>query len=150
MGIALRSFALFAAVATLAQAGDLYKSIDRDGRVIFSDAPVEGAMAVLRIGLSDSAKPVEAERLARTLALSDSADEAVAAANEKVDLAEHALALARSSLLEDNPLSLERPRIDRAGRQQLEFFKRDLLAARRNLMRALRQRETLAPARPFA
>jgi hypothetical protein len=84
------------------------------------------------------------------LALADSFDEAVAQANSKVDLAEHALALARNALLEDNLLSLFHVRLSRGDSQQLEFFKRDVVSARRNLMRVLKQRNALAPARPFA
>ena len=83
------------------------------------------------------------------LALADSFDEAVAQANAKVDLAEHALAVARASIVDEDPLSLGGRNLTRTDRQQLEFYKNDVAAARRNLMRILHQRNTLTQ-RPFA
>jgi len=148
----LASFAVAAiGVVTCASAGVLYKSIDRAGRVTFSDVPVEGAVAVQRIETSDSAKPAVSETAGAPiyLALADSYDEAVAQANAKVDLAEHALAVARASIIGDDPLSLGGRSLSRADRQQLEFYKKDVAAARRNLMRILHQRNTLTQ-RPLA
>src|SRR5260221_9077001 len=133
-----------------AQANTLYKSVDRDGNVTFSNVPIDGAVTVIRIESSDSAKPPESGNAPIYLALADGLDEAVAQANAKVDLAEHALALARSALLEDNPLALEHARLSRTDAQRLQFFKQDVASARGDLMRVLKQRSTLAPRPPLA
>jgi hypothetical protein len=146
-------FALFMAAALTAHAGELYKSVDAAGRVTFSDTPPTGAVTVQRIATSESAK--EPGRLAETgsapiyLALVDGLDAAVAQANAKVDLAEHALANARSALLGHDPLALHSSRLSRSDTQQLEFFKRDVQSARRQLIRVLQQRQALAT-RPLA
>ena len=144
----LALFAFTAAFVTLAQAGVLYKSIERDGRITFSDTPVEGAVAVLRITTSESVKPEEAGA-PRYLARADSMEEAVEQANAKVDLAEHALALARGAMVDDSPLSLENARLSTADRRLLDFYKRELASARTQLMRAMQQRN-LFGMRPFA
>src|SRR5439155_10134598 len=103
--VAIAAAAVLAASA-VAHASTLYKSVDRDGRVTFSDVPIDGAVTVTRIDSSDSAKPAQGENAPIYLALADGLDEAVAQANAKMNLAEHALALERRSLVEDNPLSL--------------------------------------------
>ena len=77
------------------------------------------------------------------LALADSFDASVSLANDKLDMAEHALAVARGSLGGHNPMSLQNPRLTRAAAQQLEFYKNEVADARRNLMRVLKQRRTL-------
>ena len=144
------------AAATLAVcagvgAATLYKSIDPEGRVTFSDTPIEGAVKIQRIDSSDSAKPAEGAPAPVYLALADSFDESVARANEKLDMAEHALALARSALNGHDPLALSTPRPSRAEARQLDFYKRDVIEARRDLLRVLRQRNTLYAAnRPLA
>ena len=63
---------IFAAIATgivlqlPAAAGVLYKSVDREGRITFSDTPVDGAVTEQRIESSDSAKaPVSGFTLSR-------------------------------------------------------------------------------------
>src|SRR5258706_12543236 len=146
--VSLAAFALLA-VASAAHANTLYKSVDRDGRVTFSDVPIDGAVTVTRIESSDSAKPPEGGNAPVYLALADGMDEAVAEANAKVDLAEHALALERRSLIDDNPLSLEGVRLSRADTQRPEFFKQGVASARRNLMRVLKQRNFIGAQSPL-
>jgi len=69
------------------------------------------------------------------------ADEAVARASEKVDLAEHALAVARQGLWSPRDgLHLRSPGRSAADEQRLEYFKRGVLAARQALMDTLRER----------
>jgi len=126
-----------------AGAATLYKSVDREGRVTFSDNPIDGAVKIQRIESSDPAKPAESAPAPMYLALADSFDAAVTQANEKLDLAEHALAVARSTVVAHDPLSLRAPRLSRADLQQLDFYKNDVVAARKNLMRVLKQRNTL-------
>jgi len=147
-------FAAIAAAIALqlpAVAGVLYKSIDRDGRITFSDTPVEGAVTLQRIESSESAKPrVGADAAPVYLALAELNDEAVARANARVDTAEHALAEARRLTLgDDDPLALHPPRLSRVDAQRLETYKRDVADARKNLLRALQVRNLAAP-RPLA
>ena len=139
MMIAVAALAVYAG----ASAATLYKSVDKDGRVTFSDTPVDGAVKIQRIESSESTKPAESESAPMYLALADSFDEAVTQANAKLDMAEHALALARGSFGGHNPMSLQNPRLTRAASQELEFYKKDVSDARRNLMRVLKQRKTL-------
>jgi hypothetical protein len=126
-----------------AGAATLYKSVDKEGHVTFSDTPVDGAVKIQRMETSDSAKPAESGSAPMYLALADSFDAAVTQANEKLDLAEHALAVARRTVVEHDPLSLRAPRLSRADLQQLDFYKNDVTAARKNLLRILKQRNTL-------
>ena len=134
-----------------AGAGVLYKSVDRDGRVTFSDVPVDGAVTTQRIESSESAKSaVGNENSPIYLALAEVSNEAVARANAQMDNAEHAYALARQQHVgSHDPLSLANPTRTRADRQRLDFFKRDVLDARKTLLRALQQRSVWAP-RPVA
>jgi hypothetical protein len=141
-----------ASLAASAFAGVLYKSVDRDGRIIFSDVPAEGAVVTQRIETSDSGKPSvdEGRSAPQYVALLDGLDETVRRANEKLDLAEHALADARRSILgEHDPLALGFPRPARDAAQRLDFLKKDVLDARRNLLRVLQQRSIVAT-RPVA
>lgn len=152
--VALPACALaIAAACAAAHAGVIYKSEERDGRVTFSDIPIEGAVVLQRIESSDGGKPAvgnDASSDRRYLALADGFDEAVRQANARVDLAEHALALVRRSILgDDDPLGLRRTRLTEADSRLIDFYKRDLAEARRNLMRVLQQRNALAP-RPLA
>ena len=146
----IMAFAL-AVCAGGAQAGVLYKSIDRDGHTTFSDTPIDGAVVVQRIEMSDSAKPpVGVESAPIYLALAESGDEAVARANARLDMAEHALALARSEIFgQDDPLSLAPARTAGPDAQRLDFHKRDVREARKALMRALQQKNILTT-RPLA
>ena len=151
---AMRRFLILALVLGLqlpAGAGVLYKSVDKQGRITFSDVPIEGAVMTQRIESSESAKgAVGNENAPILLALADVTNEAVARANMRVDMAERALAQARREIYGDfDPLALHAPRRDANDLQRLEFHKRDLNDARRTLMRALQQRNALAP-RPVA
>ena len=132
-----------------ADAGVLYKSVDRDGRVTFSDVPPDGAVTVQRIASSESAKAdVGNENSPIYLALAEVGNEAVARANAQMDMAEHAYAMARQQHAgTHDPLSLGNPA--RTDRRKLEFLKRDVLEARKALLRALQQRSVWAP-RPVA
>jgi hypothetical protein len=141
-----------ACAAASACAGVLYKSVDREGRMVFSDTPIEGAVVTQRIETSDSAKRIveEGRSAPQYLALVDGLDETVRRANEKLDLAEHALAEARRSITgEGEVLALHSSRPSRESRQQLEFYKKEVLDARKSLLRILQQRAMLAT-RPLA
>ena len=144
-----------AALCGVAQAGIIYKQVERDGKITFSDRQLDGAVVIGRIESSDSTKPSVAEETRgapqyQYLALADGFDEAVRQANTKVDMAEHALAAARRSLLGDHdPLALGYGRSSPDALHQLEFYKDELGKARKNLLRTIQQRNVLAP-RPVA
>src|SRR5688572_16259270 len=141
------------AVSALAHA-QIFKSTDREGRVTFSDVPVQGAVNVQHIATSEGRKPGvgESGNGPQYLALLDGYDEMVRQANAKVDVAEHALATARRSIVGDHdPLVLAGgPRPSSADRQLIEFYKRDVATARRNLARILQQRVLLQARPPVA
>ena len=129
----------------------LYKSVSASGVIQFSDTPPENArvVEVRPIGArpagtfaSGGSGLVEAfENPLQTVADGTERDATLARANAQVDLAEHALALARRDLWRQ----LEGLRLDGAGRtrtdqERIEFYRKNLAAARSNLMTALRNR----------
>jgi len=133
-----------------AEAGVLYKSVDGNGRITFSDVPVEGAVTTQRIATSESAKPAVGDESSPIyLALAEVTNEAVARANAQLDVAEHAYATARQELGDQDPLQLVGHAHSRADRQRLESLKRDVFDARKTLLRTLQQRSVWAP-RPVA
>ena len=134
-----------------AAAGVLYKSVDKSGRITFSDTPIDGAVVTQRIETSDSAKPAVGNQGGpEYLALAEVGDEQVARANAQLDMAEHALATARQEIMgSHDPLTLVSGQRSRSDLQRLEFYKRDVLEARKTLLKALHQRNLWAP-RPVA
>ena len=157
----MRRAALIAALTAFAlpaSAAVLYKAVDEKGVVMFSDLPPPQGVEAKRVSVPESSSAVPgAVRPTDTIVAGTPTteerirlgDEAVQRASAQVDLAEHALAVARASIVEEDPLSLGGRNLTRADRQQLEFYKKDVAAARRNLMRILHQRNTLTQ-RPFA
>lgn len=127
----------------------LYKSIGPNGVVQFSDAPPDNARIVEQRVLLDASTPRAAstgptDALALGAPpLADPTDEEIARANTQVDLAEHALALARG------PSNSAREAMQLTGRtrtttdaQRIAFYERNLYTARRTLLQALSQRWT--------
>jgi hypothetical protein len=71
------------------------------------------------------------------------ADESIARANAQVDLAEHALALARRSMWSElEGLRLTSHRATASDVERVEFYKRGVVAARQNLLEVMRMRAT--------
>ena len=148
----LRTTALLLTTATLASpamATVLYKSIAANGVVEFSDVPPTDSSKLVeereigRSGLAPAAAITTAAVVQTTPLAMESliADEAVARASEKVDLAEHALAVARQGLWSPRDgLHLRSPGRTAADEQRLDYFKRGVLAARQALMDTLRER----------
>jgi uncharacterized protein DUF4124 len=138
------------ALAPAPFAAMLYKSIGPNGVVAFSDTPPEtGVILEERPVPSDSTSPagVDADEqpLAHLAELTpdDDADAALARANQKVDLAEHALALARRSLwstLDGLRLGASQPPT-RADEERARYYMHNVIAARQNLLATLRKRE---------
>jgi uncharacterized protein DUF4124 len=144
------AFILAASLASPAMATVLYKSIAANGVVEFSDVPpadnsklVEqremGASAAASGITTAAAIVTQSTPLVSMEALIS--DDVVARASEKVDLAEHALALARRDLWTPHDgLHLKGPAHTAADEQRVEYFKRGVLAARQALMDTLRER----------
>lgn len=137
------------AFAGAAHASILYKSIGPNGVVQFSDTPPEKGIIVEERKIGDppsmapnAVTPVGALALLSIGSVGDGAtDEAdLARANSQLDLAEHALALARRSTWSPRD-GLRLKGVDRnsADDERIDFYKRNLAAARRNLMEVLKR-----------
>jgi len=150
-----RTLLLRAACAALilssgsASAGILYKSIAANGVIQFSDTPPENARIVEQRAIPDPGEPPlgrdatsEAfENPLETIADGTEADNALARANAQVDLAEHALALARRSMWKQlEGLRLRSESKSAGDEARIAFYERNLKVARANLMDALRRR----------
>ena len=138
-----------AAFAAPAGAAVLYKTVDAKGVVMFSDLPPALGTEAKRIVVaetSNSAVP-GGLRTAEVVAAAPTAEEkirmddaAVQRASAQVDLAEHALAVARRSLWDTDPLKLDGPKLTRADRERLEHYRKDLKIAQQQLSDLLRQK----------
>jgi hypothetical protein len=161
--VALAAVLLFAPAA---HAGVLYKSIGPDGVVQFSDTPPANGVVVEQraTGLAPTPAlsaaaplyPSSGPAANPLLALGDGSadDEELAHANQQVDLAEHALALARRALDADSPrLRLGEPARTRTDDDRIAFYEHDLKLARNNLLEMLKARRAtmaIAAAEPGA
>ena len=140
---------VLAALAAPAGANTLYKSIDANGTVTFSDLPPPpGSQLLEQRSLGSPGYSAEAASLAPPVGLEQAFqtidyDKALREANERVDLAEHALALARAGIA-----ATPRPGLNPVGAglagpdaERVEFHKRDLRMARIALAELLRSRQ---------
>ena len=150
---------LAAALALPAGANVLYKSVDERGTVTFSDVPPPASSRLLEerpMGApSYSPGPGYASEAVGPMSGLETAfqmldyDKALREANERVDLAEHALARARAG-----HAPTARPGLNAVGgipaadAERIEFHKRDLWIARSALAELLRSRQ-LASGRPI-
>ena len=157
--IATALVVLAASVVLPAGASVLYKSVDERGMVTFSDVPPPPGSLILEqriMGSSPSSPGYGAESavLAPVTGLEEAFelidyDKALREANERVDLAERALASARAG-----HAATHRPGLNHVGglppadAERVEFYKRDLHAARVALTELLRTRQ-LASGRPL-
>lgn len=139
------ALALFAcAFAAPAQAGrTLYKSVDANGTIHFSDTRPAGDVTVVEVRSLPSFGA--SERVATTSApvlQGAEGDEVLVRANEQVDLAEHALALARRNLWSAGEgLKLQQTRKTLADTQRVAFYKKNLRSARAYLAELVRERQ---------
>lgn len=127
----------------------LYKSVGPTGVLEFSDRPPESGRLIERIELSESSSssnpldttigPPRDERM-RLL------DGAVARANAELDLAEHALAVARRPVWsEPEPTRLASTHAARTDMERIDFYKRKVKEARQALMQALKTQRSESP-----
>ncbi|MGZ5041277.1 MAG: DUF4124 domain-containing protein [Usitatibacter sp.] len=145
---------LCAAFVAPAGAAILYKSVGPGGVLQFSDMPPEKAKGVERILIPDSATSgatvtVSASNTTPSNAMpyADPAetDAAVARASAQLDLAEHALAEARHAVVEGyDPLKLVSARMNRSDLARIEFYKKNVLAARQVLLEVLKDKRRAA------
>lgn len=153
------AFALLAALALPAGANVLYKSVDPNGTVMFSDTPPPEGSRILEerpIGAPASSYPGDAPGTAPPAAGLEEAfaqidyDAALAQANQRLDLAERALAQARSataSRFEGLRLPAATP-VSNASADHIEFLKRDVRLARQALLDLLRSRQLASGRKP--
>jgi hypothetical protein len=152
------AFFLAAAFALPAGANVLYKSVDERGTVTFSDTPPPPSSRLIEerpFNAPPSSGPGYASEAYGPVGGLEGAfqmldyDKALREANERVDLAEHALAQARSG-----HATTTRPGLNAVGglpmadADRIEFHKRDLRLARIALADLLRSRQ-LASGRPL-
>ena len=134
---------VLAALAFPATGAMLYKSVGPNGTVTFSDVPPSADSRLLEqraISSQGSITTIAATTVASVANLLDF-DAAVAQANAQVDLAEHALALARREHWSPRDgLRLTGKRLTLADRDRLEFYQRNVKIARQSLMELLRER----------
>lgn len=125
------------------QAGMLYKSVGPNGTITFSDVPPAGDARILeqRPISSGAERPGGLAASAIDPAQLIDSDAALARANSQVDVAEHALALARRNVWSPGDgLKLVSRRASRTDEERIEFYKRNVLAARQSLMELRRDR----------
>jgi hypothetical protein len=146
---ALRLAALACAAAAFsaaAPASVLYKSIGANGVIQFSDQPPERGQAslVAEIHMKDTAPGPLDGAVASGPSQEEqqrNVDQAVQRANAQVDLAEHALAeVRRVALAASDPMRLQSARVSRADAERIDFYKRNVLIARQNLLEVLQQK----------
>lgn len=141
------AFALAIAAAAPANAAVLYKSVDANGVVLFSDLPPDKGVEAKKILVPESTSAVPgATRAADVVAAGPIrveqnylGDEAVQRASLQVDMAEHALAMARRPIWEvADPMKLQGPTMTRADQERVEHYKKNLKVAQQQLADVLR------------
>jgi Domain of unknown function (DUF4124) len=117
----LLAIVLTSTLALPASAGGLYRSVDADGAILFSDTP----------------PPPDARIVAQA-----ESNGPVIRANAQIDLAEHALALARQGLSSPRDgLRLVAARTKQGDEGRVAFYKKGVQIARQQLMDLLRERQ---------
>ena len=141
----------FATLAPPASAAVLYKSVDSNGVVQFSDLPPEKGVEAKKIVVPETSSAVpgalrspevvaSVPRSTQEHALAS--DEAVQRASMQVDMAEHALAVARRPLWEiADAANLAAPRMTNADRERVDFYRKSLKVAQQQLADLLRTRQ---------
>lgn len=119
-------------------AGSLYKFIDSNGAIKFTDVPPPSdARAVAQIP-TDGTTAIPAGMPHYQIT---EVDEAMARANARIDVAEHNLAVARQGLWSPHDgLSLDTERMTPGDRARVEFYMKGVQLARQQLMDLLRER----------
>ena len=136
-----------AALMTPSGATVLYKTVDEKGVVMFSDLPPEAGADAKRLVVPEasSAAPgaVHAADATAPEILTEERirtnDEAVQRASLQVDMAEHALAVARRPLWDPADLmKLDGPRMSRTDQERISYYRKNLKVAQSQLSELLR------------
>jgi hypothetical protein len=137
----LFAIAFASLLAWPASAGSLYKVIDSDGTIVFTDVPPPAdARIVAQIPLGGTTVVTPAAGTPHYEI--NKADAAVARANVRVDFAEHELAAVRHELWSPREgLSLAVERTTPGDRARVEYYKKGVQLARRQLTDVLRERQ---------
>jgi hypothetical protein len=139
----------YAAFAAPSGAAVLYKTVDEKGVIMFSDLPPTPGADAKRIVVPEASSAVPgAVRSADATAAETlteerirSSDEAVQRASLQVDMAEHALAVARRPLWDPSDLmKLEGSRMSAGDRDRLAYYRKNLKVAQSQLSDLLRTR----------
>lgn len=144
--------ALLLVVGTPLQAAVLYKSVSPSGVIEFSDQPPESGTILERIPVQREGEAAPDASAAipapppRATPQSHAADAMIDKANAQLDLAEHALALARRGRWSEiDPTRLAAPRMTKADLARVEFYRKNVSAARQQLMQALSMKRRAEP-----
>ena len=148
----LTSVALLFVACAPAFAAVLYKSVSPDGVIQFSDMPPEKGRPVQQLQIPDGSYSPPMPLIAQGPANGPTSEEklremdaSVQRANAQVDLAEHALAVARRPVwTQPEPGKLTAPRMTRADVERIEFYKRNVIVARQTLLEVLSQKRRSA------
>jgi len=128
----------------------LYKSVDPNGVILFSDTPPEKARDVAKLQIPDGAAGPARPLLAQAQAPTNEErlremDTAVQRASAQVDLAEHSLAIARRSVWKEPEVGkLTAARMTRADVERIEFYKQGVKVARLALCELLQEKRRAA------
>lgn len=125
-------------------AATLYKSVGPDGTILFSDTPPPQGARLLEHRTMPGDAPPSLTPMEEAFVWIE-ADADLARANTELDLAEHALALAcRPAGSPREGLRLGGSRMTPADRARIEFYRRNVAAARQALLERLRERHLAA------
>lgn len=157
LSLRLAALALMSASALPAAPGTLYKSVDANGTVVFSDVPppsgarlveqrpVAGVSSLPGASPGSSGSPNAAGMPVYEF---PEYDGDFARANAQVDLAEHALAVARQGLWSTRDgLRLVGARMTREDEVRVESCRKALKIARQELLDLIRERQAASAGR---
>ena len=141
LGLALA--ASMVATPAGATSGMLYKAVSPNGTVIFSDTPPSGDVTLVEeraLSAPSGGMPI------RSTPNSAGGDPTqILDGDEAVDMAEHALALARRGTWSPaDGLKLQQTRLAPADIQRVEYYKTNLKTARTYLAELVRERQSRA------
>jgi hypothetical protein len=154
--VAATALALAALAPSLAHPGVLYKSVDANGVITFSDTPPAGARILEEKVLSSSGagEPQVTSTVTRAFVNAEQMlllDPEIAHANGNVDLAERELAAARRALCPPfEGARLKPTRLSLGDDARLEPYRKNLKIARQQLAEVLRDRRIAAAPAPGA
>ena len=149
MKMRIVALAVLAVAALPCGAAVLYKTVDEKGVVMFSDLPPDRGVASRTVVVPEtsSAVPGNVKEAGTVLAEHTPeeqmrlSDDAVQRASLQVDMAEHALAVARRPVwTQPDIMALQGPKMTRTDRERIDFYRKNLRVAQQHLADLLRQK----------